>query len=84
LTDKMMKSNKRLKVLFITTWYPSKEGSIAGIFVEEHAKSAALYNDITVFALPEYSSGANFPYEVFEHTDNEIRTIRLRQRLSYR
>ncbi len=76
----MMKSNKRLKVLFITTWYPSKEGSISGIFVEEHAKSAALYNDITVFVLPEYSSGANFPYEVFEHTDNEIRTIRIRQR----
>jgi glycosyltransferase involved in cell wall biosynthesis len=38
----------RLKVLFITTWYPTKEHPIGGVFIREHAKAAALYTDVVV------------------------------------
>jgi len=38
----------RLKVLFITSWYPTKEQPVGGVFVREHAKAVRLYNDVAV------------------------------------
>jgi len=38
----------RLKVLVITPWYPTEERPVAGVFVREHAKAAALHNDVVV------------------------------------
>ena len=38
----------RLKVLFITAWYPTPERPTHGIFVAEHAKAARLFDDIVV------------------------------------
>ena len=38
----------RLKVLFITTWYPTTEEPVGGVFVREHAKAVELYDDINV------------------------------------
>ncbi|HOT92226.1 MAG TPA: glycosyltransferase [Anaerolineae bacterium] len=40
---------RRLKVLFITPWYPSQEQPVAGVFVREHAKAVQLYDDVVVF-----------------------------------
>ena len=37
---------ERLKVLFITAWYPTKEQPITGVFVREHAKAVRLYDDV--------------------------------------
>jgi glycosyltransferase involved in cell wall biosynthesis len=39
---------KRLRVLFLSHWYPTAENPIAGIFVREHAKAAALGDEILV------------------------------------
>ncbi len=41
-------TNQRLKVLFITAWYPTMANPYGGIFVQEHAKAANLYNDVVV------------------------------------
>jgi glycosyltransferase involved in cell wall biosynthesis len=38
----------RLKILFITSWYPTKERPVDQLFVREHAKAAALYDDVVV------------------------------------
>lgn len=38
----------RLKVLFITAWYPTKEFPVWGVFVREHAKAVRLYDDVVV------------------------------------
>ncbi|RLG08295.1 MAG: hypothetical protein DRN68_03955 [Thaumarchaeota archaeon] len=38
----------RLKVLFITSWYPTKEQPVGGIFVREHAKAVKLYDDVVI------------------------------------
>jgi hypothetical protein len=37
---------ERLKVLFITAWYPTKEHPVVGVFVREHAKAIGLYDNV--------------------------------------
>lgn len=44
---------KRLKVLFLTSWYPFEENPILGIFIREHAKAVQLYDDVVVLHLIE-------------------------------
>ncbi len=39
---------ERLKVLFITAWYPTNEQPVGGVIVREHAKAARLYDDVVV------------------------------------
>jgi glycosyltransferase involved in cell wall biosynthesis len=39
---------ERLKVLFISTCYPTKEHPVDGVFVREHAKAVHLYDDVRV------------------------------------
>ncbi len=38
----------RLKILFLTEWYPTSEQPVGGIFVREHAKAVRLYDDVVV------------------------------------
>jgi len=42
---------QRLKVLFVTSWYPSQRNRLSGIFVREQAKAARLYCDVAVLHL---------------------------------
>jgi hypothetical protein len=42
---------KRLKVLFITAWYPTREVPVQGVFGREHAKAVQLYDDVVVLHL---------------------------------
>jgi len=37
----------KLKILFITEYYPYEE-NIRGLFIKEHAKAASLYNEVIV------------------------------------
>jgi len=41
-------SEKRIKVLFLPTWYPWPEDQVSGIFVQEHAKAAQLFDNVAV------------------------------------
>ena len=41
-------TTRRLKVLFLTEWYPTSEQPVGGIFVREHAKAVRLYDDVVV------------------------------------
>ena len=43
----------RLRVLFITAWYPTKEYTLFGVFVREHAKAVQLYDDVVVLHCAE-------------------------------
>jgi glycosyltransferase involved in cell wall biosynthesis len=40
-----------LKVLFVPAWYPTKQQPWWGTFCREHARAAALYEDVAVLAL---------------------------------
>ncbi|MGA1975297.1 MAG: glycosyltransferase [Conexivisphaerales archaeon] len=39
---------RRLKVLFLATWYPNEEGRVAGIFIQRHAEAVSRYCEVTV------------------------------------
>lgn len=70
----------RHQVLFVTPWYPTEEVPAAGVFIREHARAAAISNDVTVLHL----AGAGDRWAVEQITDKEltggIRTWRLRHR----
>jgi glycosyltransferase involved in cell wall biosynthesis len=42
---------QRLRVLFVTSWYPSDRQPVQGVFVREHAKAVHLYDDVVVLHL---------------------------------
>ena len=74
--------DKRLKILHIAGWYPSKKNPVAGVFVREHVKATALYNDVVVL----YSEGVdreihNF-IQIEDNVEHSIRTLRLRYKKS--
>lgn len=73
-----MPNRKRLKILFLTTWYPSEINPVNGIGVREQAKAALLYNDIVV--LHAYFNPFLEPqglHGVSEDIEDGIRTIRV-------
>ncbi len=43
-----METNKRLKVLFIPKWYPHRNDSMLGLFVQRHAVAVSEYADVSV------------------------------------
>ena len=43
-----MAKNKKLKILFLSKWYPNKYDEQLGIFVQKHAEAVALYADVVV------------------------------------
>ena len=45
------RSFNRLKVLFITASYPTKENPVRGVFIREHAKAVQNYDDVCVLYL---------------------------------
>lgn len=59
----------RLKVLFVTSWYPTREQPIGGIFVREHAKAVQLYDDVVVLHLAGYKRGLRRLWELEEEMD---------------
>lgn len=74
---------KRLKILFITWRYPSKENPVAGIFLREHAKAISLYNDIVVLIRDDIDPSIRRGfYKIDDNIEDGLRTLRLRYRKS--
>ena len=48
---KQLHSEKPLKILFISSWYPNEAQPTLGNFVQKHAQAAALYNNIAVISV---------------------------------
>jgi glycosyltransferase involved in cell wall biosynthesis len=46
-----------MKVLFVTTSWPSEESPVDGVFVQEHARTAALFADVRVLHLHRAHGG---------------------------
>lgn len=75
-------AHKRLKVLFIPGWYPSERNPVTGVFVREHAKSAALYNDVVVLYSEGIARSVRGLYQVADRVEDDLRTIRVQYRKS--
>lgn len=72
----------RKKILFLTSWYPSKVNEFAGDFVQRHARAAALLNDITVVHVyKDDTLTTNFYEEII--MDQEVKEIRIGFRNSW-
>ncbi|MCP4415559.1 MAG: glycosyltransferase family 4 protein [Chloroflexi bacterium] len=63
---------RRLKVLHITSWYPSRERPLSGIFVQEHVKAAQLHHDGVVLHLAGPDSGQPNLWRGERETDNNL------------
>jgi glycosyltransferase involved in cell wall biosynthesis len=63
-----------MKVLFMTTAYPTPESPVAGIFVKEHARAAAEHADIAVVHLDRGGGSAASPKPV---AGEEFPTLRI-------
>ena len=73
----------RLKILFLSAWYPTEGNPVAGIFVREHARAVSLYNDIAVIHPPEgIDPSVKGLYELSDSVEEGIRTLRVRYRRS--
>ena len=62
----------RRRVLFLTHWYPTLAKSIAGIFVREHAKAVALYDDVTVLHLAGMDANLRKIWELRAETNPDL------------
>jgi glycosyltransferase involved in cell wall biosynthesis len=62
----------RLKVLFLTVWYPTAQNPVAGIFVREHAKAVALYDDVVVVHLAGVRADPRGLWRMERETDEAL------------
>lgn len=45
--------NRKIKVLFVSRWYPNRLDAMEGLFVKKHALAATLYNEVQVLFVKE-------------------------------
>jgi glycosyltransferase involved in cell wall biosynthesis len=75
----LLKEGTRLRILFLPTWYPDDEDPVRGIFIREHARAAALYNEVRVLYVTagRVGDGAS---SVSDTVEDGIRVRRVRYR----
>lgn len=66
----------RLKIVFLTRWYPHRYDPMFGLFVQRHAEAAALFNDVSVVYV-HADENANNKFEIERSTENNVDTIRV-------
>jgi glycosyltransferase involved in cell wall biosynthesis len=66
--------------LFVTPWYPVPESPAAGIFVREHARAAALFDDVALVHLLEDGTTRRGAFELERIPDESFPVIRVRYR----
>jgi glycosyltransferase involved in cell wall biosynthesis len=67
----------RLNILFVTSWYPNDRAPISALFVKEHAKAAALHNNVVVLSMGDKSPTVKGLFDVDVKDEDGIKTIRL-------
>lgn len=63
---------ERLKVLFLTSWYPTKDEPVSNVFIREHAKAVQLYNDVIVLHYAGPDSSMNRLWRIEKETDENL------------
>jgi glycosyltransferase involved in cell wall biosynthesis len=64
--------NKKLHILFLTHWFPSKNFPRGGNFILRHAQAAATLHEVTVLFVERNNSSA---YEIIEENENGLKII---------
>jgi glycosyltransferase involved in cell wall biosynthesis len=63
---------KRIKVLFITKWYPNETDPQLGVFVKKHAQAVALYADVALL----YVTRINPKFHITDFYISEEKNVR--------
>jgi len=69
-----METDKRLKVLFIPKWYPNRNDSMHGLFVQRHALAVSEYADVSVLFVVSDERNKQV-FEIETHVQNGITEI---------
>lgn len=64
---------KRLKVLFVTNWYPTQKEPAKAVWVREQAKAAQLYDDVLVLHCAGPDVDLNSLWRIQEETEENLR-----------
>ena len=73
-------SDKRLSIAVIPAWYPTAARPLAGVFVRDHARAAAVENDVAVIADDGPISSVSGLYALTDSVEDGLRTFRIRHR----
>lgn len=69
-----MENTSRKHILFISRWYPHRYDPMFGLFVERHARAAAIHNDVSVIYVHADTSISKSFFE--EHHEKHFREIK--------
>jgi glycosyltransferase involved in cell wall biosynthesis len=75
---------QRLKVLFITNWYPSAAQPGTALWVREHAKAAGIFNDVAVLHCAGPQPELDAPWSIQRESELRREEGIPTYRLSYR
>ncbi len=57
---------ERLRVLFVTAWFPSSRSPSEGVFVREHAQAVQLYDDVVVLHVAGHDRSVKWLFQLEE------------------
>ena len=67
-------TNKKLNILFLSSWYPNRVLPTLGNFVQKHAEAVALRNNVSALFVCS-DSNCKSRYEITENTINNVHTV---------
>jgi L-malate glycosyltransferase len=73
-------SHERLSIAVIPAWYPTAARPLAGVFVRDHARAAAIGHDVAVIVDDGPSKSVRGLYELTDSYEDGLRTFRIRHR----
>ncbi len=71
----MKQSTKNIRILFLSAWYPSKEDSMLGLFVERHARAVSKKCDVAVLYIQQCITHSNEKYKTDILKDNNFTQV---------
>ncbi len=77
-------ASRRLKVLFITNWYPSREEPLKAIWVREYAKAVQLHDDVAVLHCVAPAAKLSKLWRIKSENDEDLREGIPTYRMGYR
>lgn len=69
--------DKKYKVLFLASLYPSRLHPLSGIFIEKHAKAVSKFCDVAVLYVTSDKNLKDKTYDIEYKVENNIFTIRI-------
>ncbi len=63
----------RLKILFLTNWYPTQQHPVRAVWVREHAKAAAIHDDVLVLHCAGPDLALKTSWRMEQETDENLR-----------